>query len=67
MYCSEHTHRCAVLAMSKCRYVVLTSKHIDGFTNWPSKYSWNWNSVDTGPQRDLVGMVYIVLQYAYFR
>ncbi|XP_065897280.1 alpha-L-fucosidase-like [Dysidea avara] len=37
------------------RYVVLTSKHIDGFTNWPSKYSWNWNSVDTGPQRDLVG------------
>ncbi|XP_065896194.1 integrin beta pat-3-like [Dysidea avara] len=24
----------------------------EGFTNWPSKYSWNWNSVDTGPHRE---------------
>ena len=37
------------------RYVVLTSKHLEGFTNWPSKASWNWNAVDTGPHRDLVG------------
>ncbi|KAJ6655628.1 hypothetical protein lerEdw1_004980 [Lerista edwardsae] len=37
------------------RYVVLTSKHHEGFTNWGSKVSWNWNSVDTGPHRDLVG------------
>lgn len=22
---------------------------------WPSAQSWNWNSVDTGPQRDVVG------------
>lgn len=22
---------------------------------WPSKYSFNWNSMDVGPQRDLVG------------
>ena len=37
------------------RYVVLTAKHHEGFTNWQSPYSWNWNSVDTGPHRDLVG------------
>jgi alpha-L-fucosidase len=24
---------------------------------WPSKYSFNWNSVDIGPKRDLLGIV----------
>ncbi|XP_068227948.1 tissue alpha-L-fucosidase-like [Palaemon carinicauda] len=37
------------------RYLVLTSKHHEGFTNWPSKNSWNWNSMDVGPKRDLLG------------
>lgn len=37
------------------RYIVFVSKHHEGFTNWPSKYSWNWNSQDVGPKRDLVG------------
>ncbi|KAL4234690.1 Tissue alpha-L-fucosidase [Mactra antiquata] len=40
---------------SGARYVVLTSKHHEGFTNWPSKYSFSWNSMDVGPNRDLVG------------
>ena len=40
---------------SGARYIVLTSKHHEGFTNWPSKVSWNWNSMDLGPKRDLVG------------
>lgn len=37
------------------KYVVLTSKHHEGFTNWCSSTSWNWNSCDIGPKRDLVG------------
>lgn len=43
------------------RYVVLTSKHHEGFTNWPSKYSWNWNSFDVGPHMDLVGKHQVML------
>jgi alpha-L-fucosidase len=37
------------------RYIVLTSKHHEGFPLWPSAESWNWNSVDIGPHRDLCG------------
>lgn len=40
---------------SGAMYIVLTSKHHEGFTLWPSSQSWNWNSVDIGPHRDLCG------------
>lgn len=40
---------------SGAKYVVLTSKHHEGFTLWKSNTSFMWNSVDTGPHRDLIG------------
>ncbi|XP_041363588.1 alpha-L-fucosidase-like isoform X2 [Gigantopelta aegis] len=35
------------------RYVVHMTKHHEGFTSWPSKYSFNWNAMDVGPKQDL--------------
>jgi alpha-L-fucosidase len=50
----------AMLARSGAKYVVLVSKHHDGYALWPSREadaSWGrpWNSVTVGPRRDLVG------------
>ncbi len=44
-----------IFSRSGARYVVLTSKHHEGFCLWPNADSWNWNSVDVGPHRDLCG------------
>lgn len=43
-----------IFASSGAKYIVLTTKHHEGFTLWGSKNSWNWNAVDIGPKRDLV-------------
>ncbi|MBT5873856.1 MAG: alpha-L-fucosidase [Candidatus Latescibacteria bacterium] len=42
---------------SGARYVVLTTKHHDGYCLWPtdSPYKKAWNSMAVGPRRDLVG------------
>jgi alpha-L-fucosidase len=48
----------AVFKESGAQYVVLTSKHHEGFCNWDSRNistTWNWNSMDIGPRRDLLG------------
>lgn len=44
-----------IFEKSGAKYIVLTSKHHEGFTLWPSAQSWNWNAVDVGPHRDLAG------------
>ncbi|HET8548778.1 MAG TPA: alpha-L-fucosidase, partial [Bryobacteraceae bacterium] len=49
-----------VFERSGAKYVVLTSKHHDGFALWPSEQAnatWKrpWNSVAIGPKRDLLG------------
>jgi alpha-L-fucosidase len=53
-------HWADVFQRSGAKYVVLTSKHHEGFALWPSREAsktWGrpWNSVETGPRRDLVG------------
>lgn len=40
---------------SGAKYIVLVSKHHDGYCLWPSKYAPNWNSMENGPNRDIVG------------
>jgi alpha-L-fucosidase len=53
-------HWAEVFARSGARYVVLTSKHHEGFALWPSREAsatWGrpWNAVEAGPKRDLLG------------
>jgi len=44
-----------LFARSGARYVILVSKHHDGYCLWPSRYAPGWNSWDVGPHRDIVG------------
>ncbi len=53
-------HWADVFERSGAKYVVLTSKHHEGFALWPSKEAsatWGrpWNAVETGPKRDVLG------------
>jgi len=44
-----------IFVRSGAKYIVLTSKHHEGFCLWPNPQSWNWNAVDIGAHRDLAG------------
>jgi alpha-L-fucosidase len=56
-----------VIEASGARYIVLTSKHHDGFCLWPSKeanrdWGFAWNAVDAGPHRDLLGDLFTAIR-----
>jgi len=56
-FTAEHfnaTEWAELFEQSGAKYVVLTSKHHDGYALWWSKYSYSWNSVDVGPHRDII-------------
>jgi alpha-L-fucosidase len=49
-----------IFARAGAGYIVITSKHHDGFCLWPSAIAseargYPWNAVQTGPKRDLLG------------
>jgi alpha-L-fucosidase len=44
-----------LIAASGAKYVVLTSKHHEGFSLWPDPHTPGWNAAETGPKRDLAG------------
>jgi hypothetical protein len=52
---------------SGASYIVLTSKHHDGYALWPSAeanktWGFPWNSKDVGPQRDLLGELFAAVK-----
>jgi alpha-L-fucosidase len=44
----------AIFKNAGIKYVVLTSKHHEGWTNWCSPEAFNWNACENGPKRNLV-------------
>lgn len=52
---------------SGAKYIVLTSKHHDGFTLWPNKtanqtWGFPWNAKEVGPKRDLLGDLFTAVR-----
>lgn len=57
----------SLIESSGAKYVVLTSKHHDGFALWPSKetnknWGFPWNAATVGPHRDLLGDLFTALR-----
>ena len=51
---SIKSFRIIVYKLIDFSYLVFTSKHHDGFTNFDSDYTFGWNSVDVGPKRNVL-------------
>ncbi len=56
-----------VFERSGAKYIVLTSKHHDGYALWPSKdasrtWGFPWNAKETGPKRDLLGDLFTAVR-----
>ena len=53
----------SIFQRSGAKYMVITSKHHDGFCLWPNEIAsevrgYPWNSMETGPKRDLLGELF---------
>ncbi|XP_019856940.1 PREDICTED: tissue alpha-L-fucosidase-like isoform X3 [Amphimedon queenslandica] len=48
-------HWASVIKNAGAKYIVFTTKHHSGWTNFPSPQHWNWNSMDVGPHLDITG------------
>ena len=58
--CGNPTQWAKLFKRAGARYVVLVSKHHDGYALWPSEHAsstrgYPWNSMEIGPKRDLCG------------
>ena len=56
-----------LIEKSGAKYIVLTSKHHDGFCLWPNKtanqtWGFDWNAMDVGPHRDLLGDLFTAVR-----
>lgn len=56
-----------LIESSGAKYVVLTSKHHDGFALWPNKdasrdWGFAWNAAELGPKRDVLGDLFTALR-----
>lgn len=56
-----------LIEASGAKYVVLTSKHHDGYALWPSMEAsrdrgFPWNALEVGPKRDLLGDLFTALR-----
>ncbi|XP_063241506.1 alpha-L-fucosidase-like [Bacillus rossius redtenbacheri] len=44
-----------IFSSAGAKYLVVTTKHHDGYALYPSNYSFSWNAKDVGPGKDLIG------------
>ena len=56
-----------VFEQSGAKYIVLTSKHHDGYTLWPDQtanktWGFPWNAAEVGPKRDLLGDLFTAVR-----
>ena len=45
---------CVMTLASGAKYLVFTSKHHDGYANFNSSYTFGWNSMSVGSQRNVI-------------